>query len=576
MSDSTSIQDPLNPRPPRNLMERKIVVRPGQVNTVRMMHDPKDADRSRWFVSGERNVRDGNEVTYLVRGEETYAAMAEAINFAAKYAAADPKNNKAIVYLLGWICDHTTTPLVAGDPKSTFIELLRHASSCGVEVRAMLWANLKGVGGVADALTALTVREINSLPTGRAILDAKTTPIVNLPTLASARRGSHHQKVVITHSDRGLVAFCGGVDINRDRLDLDVAGGGLQDVHCRVRGPAAHDLLVLFANRWDDYLNADNPGPDHDLITPLDTKGKADHSRDFLSANDIPIPKRVGEQFVQTGRTTPKGMYPRFRPQGEQSARKMILKGIESAESFIYMEDQYMLNLECADAMAKAAAKSTMKYIILVVPDDSVVDPEFLGVASFHRAEFVKRLRAGAGAKKISIHCAFRFTHSKMCIFDDKYAIIGSANCNRRGWESDSEVVVGVFDESSDKNAKLHFARRLRMKLWADHFNLAGASAQPNRPFNTQDEYAELADGIAAAAHWRKRPPTAFSRPYFPLDHKGESADHVLQRNLDDKANITDARAERFREQIEMLRMLRLLLTEQAVWNTLIDPASPL
>lgn len=565
-------------------MERKIVVRPGQVNTVRMMHDPRNTDRSRWFVPGERNVRDGNEVTYLVRGEETYAAMAEAIKFAAKYAAADPKNNKGIVYLTGWSCGIDDVQLVAGDPKSTLAEILAHASACGVEIRAMLWANVKGLDlaaelGKGSVVTAKAVKAINALPTGRAILDAKTSPILSFPgggepgrILKGVHRGSHHQKLLITHSDRGLVAFCGGLDIFFDRLD-SAKITGMQDVHCRIQGPAAHDLLVLFANRWDDYLNAVDPAPDHDLLPPRDGNGHVDHSRDFLSFRDIPVPKSVGKQIVQTGRTTPKGMHPRFRPQGEQSARKMILKGIESAESFIYMEDQYMLNLECADALAKAAAKRTLKYIVIVVPDDSVIDPEFLGVASFHRAEFVKRLRASAGTKKISIHCAFRVTHSKMYIFDDKYAIIGSANCNRRGWESDSEVVAGIFDESSDKTVTLHFARRLRMKLWADHFNLAGAASQPNHPSNSQDEFAELADGVAAAAHWRKRPPNAFSRPYFPFDHKGETAMQVVERGL--RAVDEHHVAERFRQQILLLKRVGLL-TEQRIWDLVVDPPSPL
>jgi phosphatidylserine/phosphatidylglycerophosphate/cardiolipin synthase-like enzyme len=123
---------------------------------------------------------------------------------------------------------------------------------------------------------------------------------------------------------------------------------------------------VVFADRWLDYLNTVNPErEDHDRVTPrlpptrLDPLGLPDHSRDFLSAGSIPTPGAVfGEQVVQTGRTTPKDLYPRFRRQGEQSARRMILKAIDSAQSFIYMEDQYLLNLECADALARAAAKA--------------------------------------------------------------------------------------------------------------------------------------------------------------------------------------------------------------------------
>jgi phosphatidylserine/phosphatidylglycerophosphate/cardiolipin synthase-like enzyme len=570
-----AIQDPSNSNPPKRLMERKVVVHPGQVNTVRLMHDPK-LSRRRWSFDTERHVREGNEVDYLIRGEETYAAMAEAIKSAARFAAAN-KKNKALVYLLGWSCEHENVSLIPGDPKSTLKELLILASSSGVEIRAMLWANVTGPGDASTAVTKWPVIFINTLPNARAVLDAKTVVLADLP-LILRRRGSHHQKVLITHDETGLTAFCGGVDVARNRTDDGFFGW--QDVHCRIRGPAAHDLLLLFADRWNDYLNEGNPdASDHDLYPPrlppttLRPQGQIDHSRDFLSAPDIPVPIATGKQFVQIGRTTPTDLYPGFCKRGEQSARKMILKGIESAQSFIYMEDQYLLNLECADALAKAAAKASMKYIIIVVPNDETIDMEFFGVASFHRAEFVKRLRAGAGASKISIHCADRYVHSKMLIVDDKYAIIGSANVNRRGWEHDSEVVAGIFDESSDKKATLHFARRLRMKLWADHLNLAGGATQPNRPANSQDEYAELADGVASAVHWRKRPPKARVHPYVPRDNKGESAMHALERNLKAEDHLHVSRY--MGNQISMLKRFRIL-TEQGIWDTVIDPASPL
>jgi phosphatidylserine/phosphatidylglycerophosphate/cardiolipin synthase-like enzyme len=575
MSDGPSIRDPLNPSPPSKLMGRKIVVRPGQVNTVRLMHDPKDTDRNKWFVAGERAIRDGNEVTYLIRGEETFAAMAEAIGQAANFSRADPTNNKGIVYLLGWDCQ-LDTPMVPGTPASTFHDLLRHASACGVEIRAMLWANTSDDPTKLDRFsTAPAVVAINALPTGRAILDAKTSPILNLPggpeparLLRGVHRGAHHQKVLITHSDLGLIAFCGGLDINKNRLEVDRTG--LQDVHCRIKGPAANDLLVLFANRWDDYLNAVDPAPDHDLLPPRDATGARDRSKDFLSARLIPSPRRSGKQIVQIGRTTPKGLYPRFRPAGEQSARKMILHAIRAASTFIYMEDQYLLNLECADALAEAAAKPGMRFVSIVVPSDENLDAEFLGVGSFHRDEFVRRLRASSGQRKISIHIASdRFVHSKIYIFDDKYAIIGSANANRRGWESDSEVVAGIFDESSNSEATMHFARRLRMKLWADRLNLAARGSSANRAENSQEEYAELADAVASAAHWRKRPPAAFWSPRVPIDHKGETPTQVVERNLKrlDKYGLS----ERFRHQISLLKKLGLV-GESLFWDMILDP----
>ena len=601
------IQDPLETEPPRGLVDRKIVVRPGEVTTFRLMHDPKDTDQARWFAAGERKEQPGNEVTYLVRGEETYAAMAEAIKLTFAGDATQPR----IIYLLGWSCD-LDIPLVSGDSSSSLGQLLKQASARGVEIRCMLWANLKGPGTVTDAFTAPQVKFINKLPTGRAILDSKTALLTipsrsPIPLQLPIHTGSHHQKVLVTNGKLGLIAFCGGIDFSLDRL----GPGGFQDVHCKVRGPAANDLLQLFVDRWSDYLNtfaAAPPSPlEHDRLTPekeIPVPGSnlpqpfpipipipktivvPDHSRDFLSAARIPAPSAVGDQVVQTGRTTPKGVHLRFRPQGEQSVRAMILKGIDSAQSFIYMEDQYILNPECADALSRAAAKTSVKHVTIVIPDDAI-DGEFFGVASFHRAEFVKRLRASAGANKIQIFCSDRYVHSKIYIFDDKYAIIGSANCNRRGWEHDSEVVVGVFDESKDDAPTLHFAKRLRMKLWADHFNLDPPPPAPRkdpnplRPSNTQDEYAELADGVASAVHWRKRAPRARIRPYFPADHQGKSAQRVLEEKVRPQLNVElEKLPASFGRWISLfnstVEATPGLLVESLVWDHVLDPPSRL
>jgi phosphatidylserine/phosphatidylglycerophosphate/cardiolipin synthase-like enzyme len=72
-----------------------------------------------------------------------------------------------------------------------------------------------------------------------------------------------------------------------------------------------------------------------------------------------------------------------------------------------------------------------------------------------------------------------------MWIFDDEYAIIGSANCNRRSYTYDSEVVAGILDEGNGRD--LRFAHRLRMDLWALHLNMNAA---------------QLTDGVASAAFW--------------------------------------------------------------------------
>ena len=107
------------------------------------------------------------------------------------------------------------------------------------------------------------------------------------------------------------------------------------------------------------------------------------------------------------------------------------------------------------------------------------------------------------------------FVHSKVYIIDDQFAIIGSANCNRRGIDSDTEVVAGIADTSTLDHPALHFAHRFRVALWAHHLNL-----------DTPTGHAELLDGVASAVHWAKPPAGAQIEPYQPT--AGTSLQTVL------------------------------------------------
>ncbi len=83
------------------------------------------------------------------------------------------------------------------------------------------------------------------------------------------------------------------------------------------------------------------------------------------------------------------------------------------------------------------------------------------------------------------------YVHSKMMVVDDKYAIIGSANLNRRSLTHDSEAIAGIYDPSPDSMAK-----RLRVALWARHLGMVPS---------------KLANGVASVKYWFPSP--AGARP---------------------------------------------------------------
>jgi phosphatidylserine/phosphatidylglycerophosphate/cardiolipin synthase-like enzyme/subtilisin family serine protease len=446
----------------------------------------------RWYTTGGtppmQLVRPGNDVRPLVRGIEAFPAMVDAIRSAV--------SNEHYVYLLGWILD-TGFQLTPGQAGSTFDALLGAAVRRGVQVRAMLWQSQDPFSSQNDA----AVRVINRLTDGAAIHDKRT---LNL--------GAHHQKVLVVKGREGLVGFCGGIDITANRIVQTSGGSGSgsgsgsgggtaagngspqHDVHCRIKGPAAFDLLQIFLQRWQDH-------PDHASL---------DRAKGRLRGFAETLPQQAGDVHVQIGRTygnrtrhggPGSGAYS-FAPNGERTIRRQLLHAVARARRFIYLEDQYLVSQEMS--LALVAALPNISHLTIVIPESSILSEEDCP-RDLHQARrrFIAPLRAAGGAKvrvfvPSPVGGPFTYVHSKTWVFDDEFAVIGSANCNRRGYTHDSEATAAIYDPSEQPRAK-----RLRIDLWAAHLNL-----------DTTAGRAQLDDGVAGGALWLKPPPGARVTPY--------------------------------------------------------------
>lgn len=455
--------------------------------------DPRlsNVEVGRWFKPGLRRgdgqpcrVWGGNQVNELIDGPQTFWTMVQDIR-----GAGGPRS---YIYLIGWWLTDSFN-LVPGDNTSTIRSLFQAASNRDVEIRAMLWKqkSFSGYFGFPGQ-NAAEVDRINALPTGGAILDNRTLNF-----------GSHHQKILIINGCYGLTAFCGGIDINPDRLHANgnfgvtQAGAPMHDVHCRIKGPAAWDLLNIFVERWYDH-------PDR-LNLPAGKQGLIGVR--FPPAPPAPLPGQTN--FVQIGRTYGNGTAHlgipgaasyggyRFAPRGEQTARQMILHAIRKARKFIYVEDQYLVNPEVRDALI--AALHHVAHITILIPEDRISD---LPQVHYRRWQFINPLRkAGGGKVRVFYLTApgdfHTYVHAKTWIFDDEYAIIGSANCNRRSYTHDSEVVAGICDQGTGDKWRL--PHRLRIKLWSEHLGVAPLA---------------VVDGVLSAPLWLAPPPGARVAPY--------------------------------------------------------------
>jgi phosphatidylserine/phosphatidylglycerophosphate/cardiolipin synthase-like enzyme len=387
-------------------------------------------------------VRRRNRVDPLVDGEATFAAMHAAIR------TTFTTDRGGYICLLGWWLDDQV-PLLPGDPTSTIERLLTEASQThDVQIRIMVWNNPLMQPFYPETQTRQH-QYLNALPNSACIIDD-----VHGPTMI------HHQKVLVVRGAQGLIAFCGGIDVAPDRVQALTSepGSPLHDVHCRVVGDAACDLVDVFVRRWEAHPDAARIDGEKG---PL--RAAADRTPPAAGAP-------AGAQSVAIARTTsaPDGSG-RWRPV-ERSIEQVLRRAIRAAERYIYIEDQYLCNLEASYELR--AALERIRHLTILIP----VHPE-LPFGEIARSTFVQALWSDPGlAARARVFQrtggAHSYIHSKLWIIDDELAVIGSANCTRRGWCGDSEVAAAVFDDDASLTAPA-FARRLRMQLWAEHLGVA-------------------------------------------------------------------------------------------------------
>jgi phosphatidylserine/phosphatidylglycerophosphate/cardiolipin synthase-like enzyme len=168
------------------------------------------------------------------------------------------------------------------------------------------------------------------------------------------------------------------------------------------------------------------------------------------TVNDI---SRAWRQFQRARRNPAFG----FSPRGESGIHDLLVKAIRVAETSIYVEDQYFAlaaaiggTNELLDALASTVAKSSFRHLVVITCDVGTIQGELYQV-NRRRRDLWNRV-AGRFSDKVSVW-AYKggqnrcyWLHAKAWIFDDTFAVIGSANFNRRSLSTDGELAVGVVD----------------------------------------------------------------------------------------------------------------------------------
>ena len=305
---------------------------------------------------------------------------------------------------------------------------------------------------------------------------------------------SHHQKFVVVD---GALAFVGSMDFCHERWDdrshalehpgrLEPSGvdvyGPYHEVQAFVTGPAVAELRELFEARW--RLAG---GEDLELPEPL-----AD-----LPATIRPD-VRIAASEAGLSRTMARTLIPEHPSVREIEA--LYRGAIASAESLIYIENQYFGSMAVYEALVRRLSEAGRPrlQVVLVYPRDLLSLTESISMGASQNGMFralrelaarsghalglyYSRSRGPGGAEKA------RYIHSKLLLVDDRFLTVGSANTNNRSMGLDSELNVSWEASGDEAPALVRSLRRARISLLAEHAGL--------RPREAVEKLADI-DGL--------------------------------------------------------------------------------
>ncbi|MHB8939098.1 MAG: VTT domain-containing protein [Thiobacillus sp.] len=306
--------------------------------------------------------------------------------------------------------------------------------------------------------------------------------------------GSHHQKIIVIDD---AIAFVGGMDLAPDRWDTpahtvddprrmigDVPYLPVHDVMVAVDGDAARALGNLARERW--------------------RRGTGETLAATANGSD-PWPQElvpdVGNVMVAISRTEPA-----YNGRTEvREVETLYLDMLAAARRLVYFENQYFTSARIGAAIEARLGCEDCPEIVMVLRRSSEgwLEGPTMGML---RTQLLERLRRadrfgrlhvyypvvpGLGDRAINVH-------AKLCVVDDEWARVGSANLNNRSMGFDTECDLTLEADGSDavRCAIVGF----RNRLLAEHLDVSPAQVAA-----AIEREGSAAAAIAALTHGERR-----------------------------------------------------------------------
>ncbi|KAK1438662.1 hypothetical protein QVD17_04471 [Tagetes erecta] len=309
------------------------------------------------------------------------------------------RHARRLIYIAGWSIFHKVQLVRYGAKARDSIlgDLLKSKSDEGVRVLLLVWDDptSKSIMGYKTEGVMQThdeeTRAFFKNSSVQVLLCPRSVPKTTRNNKDAETIYSHHQKTVIVDTDAGvkrrIMAFVGGLDLCEGRYDTpehslfstlntlhkddyhnpnftgSTAGCPREpwhDLHCRIEGPAAYDVLQNFEERW---LRASKPRGLSKITKFSDVLLKLDRIPEILGVNDARYTSEKDPEgwHVQVFRSidsnSVKGLGfpkdPKYAKSKNLVCGKNVLidmsihtayvKAIRTAQHFIYIENQYFL-----------------------------------------------------------------------------------------------------------------------------------------------------------------------------------------------------------------------------------------
>jgi cardiolipin synthase len=222
----------------------------------------------------------------------------------------------------------------------------------------------------------------------------------------------NHRKIAVID---GRLAFTGSLNIHDADFDLP-AGSTWRQLTLRIEGPAVHQLQVVFVEDW--YFT---------------TGELLERDRHF------PAAERCGDVCVQT---VPGG--PTYE---SDFMEHLVVAALNGADRRAIVATPYFVPTE-ATMIALRLAALRGAQVQLVVPRKS--DQRLADLAG--RSFYPELLRSG-----IEIHLHDHgMLHAKALSVDDRFALVGSANFDRRSFRVNYEVNLVLYGRDVARRVREH------------------------------------------------------------------------------------------------------------------------